>query len=198
MLARRPPVALATALALSVLGQLVQATPSGFSFGDSCVNSRVKDSPCGSDPKCMCKGAKVDFMETILGCMVWFCGNELQNADGVFLGSSRKLECSSIGRTIPQKNIQAAEKLASSLVSKLDSTATRAATTTAHSPAKTTLRRRRRRQPRHQQVTPQRLPNPHRLRINPQRRLQPARVRAPSALHLLQQPPGARLDRYAR
>ncbi|KAH8889518.1 hypothetical protein GQ53DRAFT_748215 [Thozetella sp. PMI_491] len=140
MLARNGRLLAAACLLLSLV-PITQGTSSGFSFGSACVNGCVGDSGCGlNNPKCMCKAAQGNLMETVLVCMFWHCDGDLRDADQSFLGPLQD-ECKSIGKSIPQDDIRTAQAVASSLASKLGGsvpTSTAASPHTSPQPLSTT------------------------------------------------------------
>ncbi|KAK3941850.1 hypothetical protein QBC46DRAFT_406913 [Diplogelasinospora grovesii] len=129
------------AVLVSFLSGVEPASSSGSfitQFPD-CVANCAQTAGCGiMNPKCMCKGAQGSFLETVLSCMYTSCPSQLNNAEDGFL-KVMEIGCAAIGKSIPDDDMERAETVCSSLISKLSTTSTSTQRATAH-PATMTLK----------------------------------------------------------
>ncbi|KAK4459346.1 hypothetical protein QBC42DRAFT_274631 [Cladorrhinum samala] len=113
-------------LALLFFMGRVEATD-GFKFS-GCISNCIKPSSCPPskngdlDGRCMCRAARDDFLELVLGCMNLYCRSDLRDFDDKFLEPMED-GCDDIDHDIPKSKIRAAESVGSSLLS-LSSTVT--------------------------------------------------------------------------
>ncbi|KAK3989216.1 hypothetical protein QBC44DRAFT_90282 [Cladorrhinum sp. PSN332] len=104
-----------------------------FKFTE-CITNCIRPSSCppsrkgNLDGRCMCKAAREDFLESILGCMDIFCKSDLRDFDDKFLDPMED-GCDELNQEIPKSKLKAAESIGSSFLSNLP-TATTIATKT--------------------------------------------------------------------